>query len=416
MGKFSRLGNDLYNGKRAIDFVGRSWTWYTASAIVVVIALSGVAIQGLNAGIEFTGGAQYTVNVAADQELADTLREDVADAGVPNAESPTVTTQGNAAVVVQTQALNDEESAIVIATIVETTGVDPDADLSIDEIGPSYGREVAKSSAIGLSVFLFLIVLFIWAYFREWKMSVAAIVALAHDVAITVGVYALTGFEVTPATVTGVLTILAFSLYDTVVVFDKVRENTARMKKDHQTYAQAANRAVNQTLVRSINTSIVAIIPVGVILFVSSVLLGASSLKDLSLALFVGTIAGVYSSVFIATPLLVHLKSNETDVMLAERRAKARANQADRYASVPSFTEELPVQDNPDADASDPDDFDGDVDGELEEDAPGFRPSSQTGATGRGRTVPPARGPVGESRASGRNQPSRQSKSQRKKP
>ncbi len=148
-------------------------------------------------------------------------------------------------------------------------------------------------------------VLFIWAYFREWKMSVAAIVALAHDVVITVGIYAVSGFEVSPATVTGLLTILGFSLYDTVVVFDKVRENTKNLRSKRMTYAEAANLAVNQTLVRSINTSIVALIPVGAILYVGAFQLGNGSLKDLALALFVGMAAGTYSSIFIATPLLV---------------------------------------------------------------------------------------------------------------
>ena len=182
-------------------------------------------------------------------------------------------------------------------------------------------------------VFLVLVVLFIWAYFRQWKMSVAAIVALAHDVVITIGVYALSGFEVTPATVTGLLTILGFSLYDTVVVFDKVRENTKAMKQTRMTYAEAANLAVNQTLVRSINTSIVALLPVGAILYVGAVQLGSGNLKDLALALFVGMAAGAYSSIFIATPLLVHLKSGEDSVKQAERRARARrrALAADPY-------------------------------------------------------------------------------------
>ena len=179
-------------------------------------------------------------------------------------------------------------------------------------------------------VFLVLVVLFIWAYFRQWKMSVAAIVALAHDVVITIGIYALSGFEVTPATVTGVLTILGFSLYDTVVVFDKVRENTKNLRERRTTYAAQANLAVNQTLVRSINTSIVALIPVGAILYVGAVQLGSSSLKDLALALFVGMAAGAYSSIFIATPLLAQLKSSESEVQLAEKRAKAPGAPAGR--------------------------------------------------------------------------------------
>jgi preprotein translocase subunit SecF len=247
----------------------------------------------------------------------------------------------------------------------------------------------------------------IWGYFRQWKMSVAAMVALAHDLLITVGIYALSGFEVTPATVTGVLTILGFSLYDTVVVFDKVRENTKNLRSTHQTYAEAANLAVNQTLVRSINTSIVALIPVGAILYVGAVQLGSGPLKDLALALFVGMAAGAYSSIFIATPLLAHLKSLEPDVQELEKRVKARRrHQVDPYAQVPVYTDDMPV----DAEAP--------LTGDREEQTAaarsgGARPQPNTDATGRGRVVPPSRGPVRPSSSSGRAQPSRKSKSKR---
>jgi preprotein translocase subunit SecF len=235
-------------------------------------------------------------------------------------------------------------------------------------------------------------------------------------VTITVGVYALSGFEVSPATVTGLLTILGFSLYDTVVVFDKIRENTKNLRASRTTYARAANLAVNQTLVRSINTSLVALIPVGAILYVSAVQLGASSLKDLALALFVGMAAGAYSSIFIATPLLVHLKANESEIVLAERRAKARERRnADRYASVPVFKDDMPIMD-PDAPVpggvlvEDPDDLDDlDYDDDV---AP--RPSTASEAMGRGRTAPSPQRPVGRSSSSGRQQPTRQPRSKRK--
>jgi preprotein translocase subunit SecF len=412
MGKFARLGNELYTGRRSIDFVGRRWLWYAISAVVVLIAILGLSVKGLNMGIEFTGGAQFTVTLPEDQanqETADELREAVSESGIDNASSPIVTTQGEDSVVVQTEPLSTEDGAKIVSIIADVTGVDdPKEDISQEEIGASWGKEVAQRSLLGLGVFLILVVLFIWAYFREWKMSAAALVALVHDVLITVGVYALSGFEVTPATVTGLLTILGFSLYDTVVVFDKVRENTKNLRSTRMTYAAAANLAVNQTLVRSINTSIVALIPVGVILYVSAVQLGASSLKDLSLALFVGTAAGIYSSIFIATPLLAHLKSGESEVVLAERRAKARAKQADRYAAVPVFTEDLPARD-----LDDPDDEE-----LLEDDGPVSESTAprRSDAVGRGRTAPTPRRPVGESRSSGRQQPSRQPKSQRKKP
>ncbi len=408
MGKFARLGNELYTGKKSIDFVGRRWIWYSVSALIVLVAILGLTVKHLNMGIEFTGGAQFTVTVPTDeanQDTADKLRETVASSGIDNASSPIVNTQGETAIVVQTEPLTEEESNEIGALLRETAGVGQDA-ISEREIGASWGEEVAKRSATGLVVFLILVVLFIWAYFRQWKMSVAALVALVHDVLITIGVYALSGFEVTPATVTGLLTILGFSLYDTVVVFDKVRENTNNLRQTRMTYAGAANLAVNQTLVRSINTSIVALIPVGVILYVSAVQLGSSSLKDLSLALFVGTAAGVYSSIFIATPLLAHLKSGESEVVLAERRAKARAKQADRYASVPVFTDDTVVEPG-----SEPDD-------EIEDEGPVEQPTGPRApdAMGRGRTTPTPRRPVGESRSSGRQQPSRQPKSQRKKP
>ena len=203
-------------------------------------------------------------------------------------------------------------------------------EISQDEISASWGKEVGQRAALGVTVFIILVMLFIAVYFREWKMSLAAFVALVHDIAITIGVYSLSGFPVTPAAVTGLLAILGFSLYDTVVVFDKVKENTHQMRQNRQTYAQAANLAVNQTLVRSVNTGIVALIPIGAILFTSAALLGASSLKDLALSQFVGMAVGVYSSVFLAPRVLVHLKSNETEVVLAERRAKARARRDGR--------------------------------------------------------------------------------------
>ena len=412
MGKFSRLGNELYEGRVSVDFVGRKWLWYAVSGLIVLLAAAGLYFKGLDMGIEFVGGAEYRITLPSDrvtQDTADDVRAAVAGTGVDNAAAPVVTTSGDTAILVQTEPLTDDESATVVDALLESTGASAD-DLSQSEIGASWGREVAERSLIGLGVFLVLVVLFIWAYFREWKMSVAAIVALVHDVIITIGIYALSGFEVTPATVTGILTILGFSLYDTVVVFDKVRENTKNLRKTRKTYAEAANLAVNQTLVRSINTSIVALIPVGAILYVGVFQLGSGSLKDLALALFVGMAAGAYSSIFIATPLLVHLKSKEAGMREIDRRAMAkRRHDADRYASVPSYRDDLAVRDQ----------------GDDEEDAPA-RPAVGAGSTamptpglrrdeptGRGRVVPPAHGPVRPSASSGRVQPTRQTRSKR---
>jgi preprotein translocase subunit SecF len=417
MGKFSRMGNDLYSGRRSIDFVGRKWLWYSVSGLIVVVAVLGLSFKGLNMGVEFVGGAQYKVSLPAakvTQSTADDLRSAVADTGIAAADQPVVTTTGQSGILVQIKPVTPGESTKVANTILDATGANQ-SDLQVQEIGPSWGKEIAKRSAIGLAVFLVLVVLFIWAYFREWKMSVAGIVALAHDIVITVGVYALSGFDVTPATVTGLLTILGFSLYDTVVVFDKVRENTRNLREARTTYAEAANLAVNQTLVRSINTSIVALIPVGAILYVGAVQLGASSLKDLALALFVGMAAGTYSSIFIATPLVVQLKANETLVQQAERRALARRKtvEADRYAAVPTFREDMPVRDEDEDLVDDHDDDYPREDASVPGGAGAVRQPARPEAMNRGRVAPPARGPVRPSSASGRQQPSRQPKSKR---
>jgi preprotein translocase subunit SecF len=405
MGKFSRLGNDLYEGRTSVDFVGRWKLWYTGSAFIVLVAIFGLTYTGLNLGIEFEGGTEYNVSLPSDQvnqDTADDLRQAVAGLGIKDAEQPVVTTSGNEAVLVQTEELTRSESDRVTGMILETTGAQQ-GDISISEIGESWGRDILNRALLGLGVFLLVVILFIWAYFREWKMSVAAIVALAHDVLITVGIYALSGFEVSPATVTGILTILGFSLYDTVVVFDKVRENTKNLRAKHTTYAQAANLAVNQTLVRSINTSIVALLPVAAILYVGVFQLGSGSLKDLALALFVGMAAGAYSSIFIATPLLVQLKANEQDIQAAEKRAAIRRARADRYVDVPVFKDDLPIQDEPGADEE----------GEPAAARVAVAAARRPEASGSGRVVPETVRPVKQSGSAKRSQPARQSRSKR---
>lgn len=408
MGKFSRLGNALYSGQRSIDFVGKTKVWYALSGAILIVALGGLFGRGLELGLEFVGGSEYNVSIPKErinQDLADQLREAVAGTGIPDAAAPEVTT-ADESIRIQVKSLTPEESAQVTDAIQQSADV-PGEEISQTDVGPSWGKEVAKKSLIGLGVFLLSVILFIWAYFREWKMSVAAIVALIHDIVITVGIYALTGFEVTPATVTGFLTILGFSLYDTVVVFDKVRENTKAMKRSHRTYAEAANLAINQTLVRSINTSIVALIPVGAILYVSVTQLGSGSLKDLALALFVGMAAGAYSSIFIATPLLAHMKGAEQGIQLSDRRAKARQrHDADRYASVPAFAEDMPIYDEPSAT--------GEADLVDEERAPEAAPVVRgTAPLISGRVAPPSRGDVKPSASANRAQPARQPRSKR---
>jgi preprotein translocase subunit SecF len=407
MGKFSRLGNALYEGNVSIDFVGRRMLWYAISGVIVLVAISGLVFKGLNMGIEFEGGVEYRVAMPAgqaDQSAVEEIRGAVADTGIEAASAPIVNTSGTDTIRVQTEPLSNDEAITVSEAIQDAAGV-AEGDLSQAAIGATWGKQVADRALIGLAVFTVLVVLFIWAYFREWKMSVAALVALAHDVVITVGVYALSGFEVTPATVTGVLTILGFSLYDTVVVFDKVRENTKNLARSRQTYRQAANLAVNQTLVRSINTSVVALLPVAAILYAGVVTLGSGALKDLALALFVGMAAGVYSSVFIATPLLVQLKELEPGVKRGDARATTRAkHHSDRYASVPVYTEDMPVHDEPRRATSEPEP----EDGEPVPASVGRTPRYTAGE----RPAPRSR-PVAKSASAKRAQPSRKPRSRR---
>jgi preprotein translocase subunit SecF len=423
MSKLSTLGHELYEGTVSIDFIGRKWLWYSISGLILLGALIGLGVRGVNLGIEFEGGVEYQVAVPAgkaNEQTAEALRKAVAaeaDASnIPAALSPIVNTSGTDNIRVQTEPLENAQAARIETVIQRTAGVGAD-NISANAIGATWGAQVANRALLGLVVFLILVVLFIWAYFREWKMSVGAIVALAHDLLITIGVYALSGFEVTPATVTGILTILGFSLYDTVVVFDKVRENTKNLTRTRQTYAEAANLAVNQTLVRSINTSIVALLPVGALLVVGVATLGSGALKDLSLALFVGMAAGAYSSIFIATPLVVQLKELEPGIKAGDARARRHRDrrQVDRYATVPAFSEDMPVPDQPDEldDLDEPHDepvrsgataYDPDAVEESRE--PVRTPRSTAGERPASRSVSP-------SASAKRAQPSRKPRSQR---
>jgi len=325
MGRLSNFGQHLYEGRVSFDFVGRRRLWYAVSALIVLACAAGLLVREVNLGVEFKGGVEFTATMEPTQANVEVLRDAVTDAGVAAAGEPIVTTSGQESILVQTKPLEQADATRIVQALTQAGA----GDVSQNLIGPSWGKQVANKALIGLVVFLVLVVLFIWAYFREWKMSVAAIVALAHDLLITIGIYAWSGFEVTPATVTGLLTILGFSLYDTVVVFDKVRENTRNFAANlTRTFSESANLAVNQTLVRSINTSVAALLPVAAILIVSTVILGTGPLKDLSLALFVGTAAGAYSSIFIATPLAVQLKEREPLVRAHTKRVLAKRAKA----------------------------------------------------------------------------------------
>jgi preprotein translocase subunit SecF len=306
---FAAFGNDLYTGRRSFDIVGARRRWYAVAAVLVLLSLLLLLVRGLNPGIEFRGGSEFRVSGVA--TTAGDPGVEAVRSVVPDAEAPRTSTVGEDSVRVQTERLGPEETAGVSAALAEAYDVEPSA-VTSSFVGPTWGEDVTNKALRALVIFLALAATVLALYFRTWKLSVAALVALLHDVVITAGVYALSGFEVTPATVVGFLTILGYSLYDTVVVFDKVRENTQHvLTSSRRTHAEAVNLAVNQTLVRSINTSVVALLPIASILFIGAFLLGAGTLRDISLALFVGIIAGTYSSVFLAPPLFAQLMARD---------------------------------------------------------------------------------------------------------
>ena len=329
-GRMAQWGNDLYAGRRSYDIVGTRNRWFALAAAVVVTATLLLVAVGLNLGIAFRGGSEFTVpDVAnvAEQPALDAVAQ------IEGADPPRVSIVGSKSIRVQTSQLSDEETAELAGLLAEAYDVDQ-AQVGSSFIGATWGKDVTNKALRGLVIFLLLVAVVLTGYFRDWRMALSGIVALLHDVAITVGVYAAIGWEVTPATVIGFLTILGYSLYDTVVVFDKVRENVAHVFDQRRyTYGELANLAVNQTLVRSINTSVVAVLPVGSILIIGAFLLGAGTLRDISLALFVGILVGTFSSVFLATPLLVWLREREPVVrehnaVVAKVRAASAADES----------------------------------------------------------------------------------------
>ena len=323
MAKISGLGGRLYSGETSFNIVENRKRWYSISALFILISMGALLIQGLHLGLEFKGGASYTLNKS--NVTVEQARASVEGIGIPG--EIIVQKIGDAKVRIQTGALTQTEANSIESALTSTFGVTTES-IDTQIIGPSWGKEITKKALYGLFAFLAVVMLFLAMAF-EPKMAIAAIVAVVHDVFITVGIYALVGFDVTPATVIGFLTILGYSLYDTVVVFDKVRENTKSVTANSkQTYSQAANLAVNQTIVRSTNTSIIALLPVASILFVGAGLLGAGTLKDLSLSLFIGLAVGTYSSIFIAPPLLAQLREKEPAMQALAKRVAAKGTGA----------------------------------------------------------------------------------------
>jgi preprotein translocase subunit SecF len=323
MSRLGQIGGRLYRGEVSIDFVGRKRLWYSISGAILVVSVLALLILGLNFSVEFKGGAIF--QFSAPTASVSQVQNAVEDGGVSGA----VVQQLSGAQKgwqVQTKALTGDQTTTLEGSISSKLGVNPN-DITTTTVGASWGSQISSKALQALIAFLIVIVIYLSIAF-EWKMAIAAFVALIHDIVITIGVYALAGFQVSPASVIGLLTILGYSLYDTVVVFDKVRENTAGLLGGvRSTYSQAANLALNQTLVRSINTSIIALLPVTAILVVATALLGANNeLEELALVLFIGMLSGTYSSIFIATPVLCDLKEREPQYQALAKRVSVRAS------------------------------------------------------------------------------------------
>jgi preprotein translocase subunit SecF len=328
----------LYRGETTFNFIGTRRRWYLASLALIVICVLSFFLRGFNVGIDFKGGTQFQLSKTS--VTATAVQDAMKAAGqTPEGAAQQVGSGSTRSIVITTKELTQDEQFQVASKLASALKIN-ESNISINSVSSTWGSEITKKAVQGLVVFLILVFLYVSVRY-EWKMAVGALVALLHDLIISAGIYSLVGFELTPSTIVGLLTILGFSLYDTVVVFDKVNENvkdlgaTARL-----TYSEAANLAVNQTLMRSINTSLISLLPVAGLLFVGAGLLGVGTIKDLALILFVGLAVGAYSSLFLATPIVVELKEREpenktlTKRVLAKRAAAARNGEPVTAAAV----------------------------------------------------------------------------------
>jgi preprotein translocase subunit SecF len=410
MSRLGSLGGRLYRGEVSYDFVGHKRRWYAISGAILLISIVALFTRGLDFSVDFKGGAvfQFSAPAATQSQVQQTVSQE----GINGAVVQQLTGKlGNKSWQVQTDTLTSQQTFKVENALTSELGA---KDMSTSFVGASWGGQITTKAVQALIAFLVVIVLYLSIAF-EWKMAVAAFVALIHDLVIATGVYALTGFQVSPATVIGLLTILGYSLYDTVVVFDKVRENTAGLLGGARTtYSDAANLALNQTLVRSINTSIIALLPVAAILFVGGGLLGAGELKDLSLVLLVGMLSGTYSSIFIATPVLADLKEREPQYKALAKRVSVRAAggraakragaKAGSRSGTAAAQASLPEEDTHDVE----------IDADYDDDDAAAPPADALTTTAS--RVPAARGTPGTARPGPRQQPRRTGGSARHRP
>lgn len=305
------FGNNLYSGRRSFNVIGKRHIWFITAVAAIIISLLSFAVKSPNLGIEFRGGSQFTVSGVTNTSH-DLAYEVIKKVGEDDA--PRVSSVGFDGVRVQTIRLDDQQTQQVKEALAEAYKV-PANDVTSTYIGPSWGQDILSKAIRAMIVFMVLVSIVMIAYFRSWTIAVGAIGALLHDFIVTLGIYWILGLEVTPATIIGILTILGYSLYDTVVVFDKVRENTQKLRAQSKyTFEESANLAINQTLIRSLNTSITGLLPVISVLFIGVGFLGADTLRDLALVMFVGMILSTLSSIFLAAPLAVSLGMRNKDI------------------------------------------------------------------------------------------------------
>ena len=319
----------LYRGETRFDFIGTRRRWYLASLIIIVICILSFVIRGFNWGIEFKGGSQFTILTKGTPITAKEAESAFARAGLQVADAARVVGSGDSRqIVVKTNDVTPAEQATVTPKVASDLQISPSV-ISVQSVSSSWGHEISVKAIEGLIIFLIVVSIYLSIRF-QWRMAVGAFIALVHDLILAAGVYSLVGFEVTPSTVVGLLTILGFSLYDTVVVYDKVAENAKDITAGSRTtFSEAANLAVNQTLMRSINTSLIGLLPVAGLLFVGAGILGVGTIKDLALILFVGLASGAYSSLFLATPIVCDLVERQPEYKALTKRVVAkRASEA----------------------------------------------------------------------------------------
>ena len=324
----------LYRGETRINFIGSRKRWYAASALLILICVLSFVFRGFNYGIEFKGGVKFQIPDPAPGHISQSLANTAfTNAGTVPADPPQIVGSGvDRSVVVQTKAISVATQQTLQANVAKSLKINQNK-ISVFSVSSSWGHDTTKNALEGLVLFLIAVTIYISLRF-QWRMAIGGMVALVHDLIVAAGIYSLVGFEVTPSTIVGLLTILGFSLYDTVVVYDKVAENAKDiLAGSRTTYAEAANMAVNQTLMRSINTSLIALLPVAGLLFVGAGLLGVGTIKDLALILFVGLASGAYSSLFLATPVVVDLTERDPAYQALTKRVIAkRASDAKRAA------------------------------------------------------------------------------------